>query len=87
MKYIALSHAIYLSKISNTELILINIIEEIISSSTLLSFIRKEEEGWLIQSWGIENQPVEYLVLTVLELYYKENHSIYLLQGKFSVLY
>ena len=44
MKYIALSHAIYLSKISNTELILINIIEEIISSSTLLSFIRKEEE-------------------------------------------
>ena len=45
MSYIALSHAIYLSKISNTELILINIIEEIISSSTLLSFIRKEEEG------------------------------------------
>ena len=34
MKYIALSHAIYLSKISNTELILINIIEEIISSRT-----------------------------------------------------
>ena len=45
MPYIALSHAIYLSKIFTTELILINIIEEIISSSTLLSFIRKEEEG------------------------------------------
>ncbi|MGZ5510367.1 MAG: universal stress protein [Nitrososphaeraceae archaeon] len=48
---IALRHAIYLSKISNAEIIIINIIEEdVISPSTLLSFIRKEEEGGLIQS-------------------------------------
>ncbi|MGZ5549330.1 MAG: universal stress protein [Nitrososphaeraceae archaeon] len=47
----ALRHAIYLSKISNAEIIIINIIEEdVISPSTLLSFIRKEEEGGLIQS-------------------------------------
>ena len=46
-----LRHAIYLSKISNAELIIINIIEEdVISPSTLFSFIRKEEEGGLIQS-------------------------------------
>lgn len=48
---IALRHAIYLSKISNAEIIIINIIEEdVISPSTLLSFIRKEEEGGLILS-------------------------------------
>ena len=44
MSDVALSHVIYLYKISNIESILINIIEDIISSSTLLSFIRKEEE-------------------------------------------
>ena len=48
---IALRHAIYLSKTSKAEIIIINIIEEdVISPSTLLSFIRKEEEGGLIQS-------------------------------------
>ena len=46
MSDIALRDSIYSSKISNVEWIIINIIEEdIISSSTLLSFIRKEEEG------------------------------------------
>jgi nucleotide-binding universal stress UspA family protein len=51
MSDIALRDAIYSSKISNAELIIINIIEEdVISSSTLLSFIRKEEEGGLKQS-------------------------------------
>ena len=51
MSDIALRDAIYSSKICNAELIIINIIEEdVISSSTLLSFIRKEEEGGLIQS-------------------------------------
>ena len=50
MSDIALRDAIYSSKISNAELIIINIIEEdVISSSALLSFIRKEEGG-LIQS-------------------------------------
>ena len=42
----ALRHAIYLFKISNAELIIINIIEEyVISPYLLLSFIRKEEGG------------------------------------------
>jgi nucleotide-binding universal stress UspA family protein len=51
MSDIALRHAIYLSKISNAELIIINIIEEyVISQYVLLSFIRKEEEGGLKQS-------------------------------------
>ena len=51
MSDIALKHAIYLSKISNAEFIIINIIKEyVISPCTLLSFIRKEEEGGLIQS-------------------------------------
>ena len=51
MSDIALRHAIYLSKISNAELIIINIIEEyVISPYVLLSFIRKEEEGGLKQS-------------------------------------
>ena len=51
MSDIALRHAIYLSNISNAEIIIINIIEEdVISPSTLLSFIRKEEESGLKQS-------------------------------------
>ena len=48
---IALRHAILFIQISNVEIIIINIIEEdVISPSTLLSFIRKEEGGGLIQS-------------------------------------
>jgi hypothetical protein len=46
MSDIALKHAIYLSKISNAELIIINIFKEyVISPCILLLFIRKEEEG------------------------------------------
>ena len=60
MSDIALRHAIYLSKIYNAEIIIINVIEEdVVSPSTLLSFLRKEEEGGLKQSKEVLHNTIE----------------------------
>ncbi|HET7644440.1 MAG TPA: universal stress protein [Nitrososphaeraceae archaeon] len=46
MSDIALRHALYVSKISNAEIIIINVIEkDVIAPSMLLSFMRTEDEG------------------------------------------
>lgn len=47
----ALRHAVYLAKISNAEIILMNIIEkDFVPPSVLLSFLKKEGNGGLTQS-------------------------------------
>jgi nucleotide-binding universal stress UspA family protein len=68
MSDISLRHAIYISKISNAEIIIINVIEEdIISPSTLLSFLKKEEEGGLIQSKEDLRNTMEGAIKKMLE--------------------
>jgi hypothetical protein len=53
---IALRQAIYLSKISSGELFIIVIFEEdVISPSTLLSFIIKEEKGFILSKEDLHN--------------------------------
>ena len=73
MSDIALRHAIYLSKISNAEIIIINVIEEdVVSPSTLLSFLRKEEEGGLKQSKEGLRNTIEGAIKKMLENKVKE---------------
>jgi len=51
MSDIALRHALYISKISNAEITIINVIEkDVIAPSMLLSFMRTEDEGGLVKS-------------------------------------
>jgi nucleotide-binding universal stress UspA family protein len=77
MSDIALRHAIYLSKISNAEIIIINIIEkDVIAPSMLLSFLRKEEEGGLIKSKEDLINTMEGAVKKMLESKIKEFNNL-----------
>lgn len=51
MSDIALRHALYISRISNAEIIIINVIEkDMIAPSALLSFMRTVDDGGLVKS-------------------------------------
>ena len=82
MSDIALRHALYVSKISNAEIIIINVIEKDVNApSMLLSFMRTEDEGGLIKSKEDLVATMEGAVKKMLESKIKELNN---LQMRFS---
>ena len=77
MSDIALRHALYISKISNAEITIINVIEkDVIAPSVLLSFMRTEDEGGLIKSKEALVTTMEGAVKKMLESKIKELNNL-----------